>query len=66
MQCHIPCQIARVLKMAHLLTMTKLSNGVHPIIGAETLYQLTNYILYFQFRNAFTTHFVFAPIWNCN
>jgi len=35
---HIPPQIANVLGTAHLLAMTKPSNGIHPIVMGETLY----------------------------
>jgi hypothetical protein len=56
-QGHIPTQIAHVLGMTCLLTMTKLSNGVRPIAVKETLYQLTSYILCFQFYEGFATHF---------
>ncbi len=54
---HIPLRVACVFRMAHLLTMTKLSSGVHPIIVGETLYWFTIYVLCLQFHDAFTTHF---------
>jgi len=44
-QGHIPPQIACVLGTAHLLAMTKPSNGVRPITMGETLNQLTNGVL---------------------
>jgi hypothetical protein len=44
-QGHIPPQIACVLRTAHLLTMTKPSNGVHPITMGETLNRFTNGVL---------------------
>jgi hypothetical protein len=37
--------------------MTKLSGGVCPIAMGKTLYGLTSRTLYFQFREAFATHF---------
>jgi hypothetical protein len=37
--------------------MIKISNGIHPIIVGEKLYQLTNHVLCLQFHNAFATHF---------
>jgi hypothetical protein len=37
--------------------MIKPSNGVRPIVMGETLYRLTSRALYFQFRDAFATHF---------
>jgi hypothetical protein len=54
---HIPPQIAHVLGMASLLTMTKPFDGVHPIIMGETLYQFTSCAICFQFHDAFATHF---------
>jgi hypothetical protein len=39
-QGHIPPQIARVFGTTHLLAMTKLSSGVHPIIVGETIQKL--------------------------
>ncbi len=56
-QGHIPPQIAHVLGTTHLLTMTKPSGEVCLIIVGETLYQLTSYVLCFQFCEAFATHF---------
>jgi len=40
-----------------MLTMTKPSSGVHPIIVGETLYQFIIHILCIQFCDAFATHF---------
>jgi hypothetical protein len=56
-QGHIPPQIAHVLKVAHLLAMTKPLSGVCPIAMGEALYRLTSRTLCFQFREAFVTHF---------
>ncbi len=53
---HIPPQIACVLGGAHLLAMTKPSNGVCPIVVWE-MYQLISYALCFQFFETFATHF---------
>ncbi len=50
------CDIACVLGVTHLLFMTPLGE-VRPIEVGETLYQLTNHALCFQFHNAFATHF---------
>ncbi len=43
--------------MAHLIAMTKLLGGVHPIAVGEALYGLTSRALCFQFRETFATHF---------
>jgi hypothetical protein len=56
-QSHIPPQIAHVLGTAHLLTMTKPSSGVCPIVVGEALYWLTSLVLCLQFHEAFATHF---------
>ncbi len=56
-QGHIPPRIARVLRVAYLLAMTKLLSGVCPIIVGETLYRLTSHIFCFQFHDIFATHF---------
>ncbi len=64
-QGHIPPQIAHVLGTTHLLTMTKLSGGVHPIVMGEALYRLISHNLCFQFYETFATCFS-PPIWNCN
>ncbi len=56
-QGHIPPQIAFVLGTTRLLTMTKPSGEVCPIVVGETLYRLTSYVLCFQFCEAFATHF---------
>jgi hypothetical protein len=45
-QGHIPFQIPHVVGAAHLLAMTKPLGEVHPIIVGETLYRLTNRILF--------------------
>ncbi len=37
-QGHIPPQIAHVLGVAHMLTMTKPLGEVHPIVMGESLY----------------------------
>jgi hypothetical protein len=37
-QGHSPCQIAHIFGVAPLLTMTKPSDGVHPIAIGEALY----------------------------
>jgi len=37
--------------------MTKPLDGVHPIIMGETLYELINHTLCFQFYDVFVTHF---------
>ncbi len=54
---HIPLQIAHVLRMVCLLTMTKPSNGVRLVAVKEPLYWFTNHALCFQFYDAFATHF---------
>ncbi len=54
---HIPPQIAHILAMVRLLTMTKPSRGVHPIALGETIFRLTGYALCFQFREVFASHF---------
>ncbi len=56
-QGYIPPQIACVLGVACLLTMTKPSSGVHPIVMGKSLYQLTSHVLCIQFHEAFATHF---------
>jgi hypothetical protein len=43
--------------MAHLLSMTKPSSGVHPIIMGETLYWLIGWVLCLSFHDAFATYF---------
>jgi hypothetical protein len=45
LQGHIPHRIAHVFGTAYLLTMTKPSHGVCPIVMGEVLYQLTNHTL---------------------
>jgi hypothetical protein len=56
-QGHIPHRIAHVFRATYLLTMTKPSHGVCPIIMGEVLYRLTDYTLCLYFCNAFTTCF---------
>jgi hypothetical protein len=46
-QGHIPCQIAHILGVSPLLTMTKPSGGIHPLAIGEVLYQLTSHVLCF-------------------
>jgi hypothetical protein len=46
-QGHIPCQFAHILGAPPLLTMAKLSDGVHPIAIGETLYRFTSHTLCF-------------------
>jgi hypothetical protein len=55
-QGHIPPQIARVLGATCLLTMTKPSSEVRPIVMSKTLHQLTTCTLFVQFREDFATH----------
>jgi len=50
-QGHIPHRITHILGMARLLTMTKLSCRVHPIIVGEVLYQLIGRILCLQYHD---------------
>jgi len=54
---HISLQIACVLGVTRLLFMTKPLGEVCPIEMGETLYQLTNHVLYLQFHDVFATHF---------
>ncbi len=56
-QGHIPPQITHVLGATHLLTMTKLLGGIHPIAMGEVSYRFTSYTLCFQFNDTFVTHF---------
>ncbi len=53
----IPLRIALVLGMAHLLTITKPSSVVHPIVMGEAMYRFTSCTLCLQFHDAFVTHF---------
>ncbi len=54
---HIPPQVTCILGVAHLLAMTKPSNGVCPIAMGETLYRFISHTLSLQFYEAFVTHF---------
>jgi hypothetical protein len=53
----IPLQIASVLCTAHLLTMTKPSGKVCPIIVGQAMYQLISRTLCFQLCDTFVTNF---------
>jgi hypothetical protein len=50
--------IANILGATCLLAMTKPLSGVCSIKVEESLCQLTSYALYFQFHEAFVTHFL--------
>jgi hypothetical protein len=59
-QGHISCWITHVFGVARIIAMTKLVNGVCPIVLGETLHQFTNHILCFQFMLN-PTHFSSHP-----
>ncbi len=62
---HIPPQITCVLGVAHLLTITKPKDGIHPITVGEALYRFTSYVkplILWSFCNTFFP----TPIWSYN
>ncbi len=54
---HVPPQIAHVFCTTHLLTMTKPSGRIRPIVMGETLYPLISRALCFQLCDGFVTNF---------
>ncbi len=55
-QGHISCRITFILGVAHFLTMTKVLNGIRPIVVMERLYQLISHNLCLQFHDVFAMH----------